>query len=244
MLKRIARNFIPYVRRHHWGMLATFLVLGGGTAYAIEGTNSVNSRDIIDNQVRSADVRDDTSPGGGLQNTDLAPDAVGSSEVAGGSIAGTDVANGSLDGADVASDALTGSDVDESTLDVLDGHDSYDGNCDPGDETFIVCDEVEFELGRPMEISATWAYGIGTDGDINLNGVCRTTLDGEDKSGGMWISTEDDSDFALGGIPVVDVIRLPAGTHTIGFECQEHQPDGKDLVIRNLTISVVELGFD
>ena len=99
-------------------------------------------------------------------------------------------------------------------------------------------------LGRPMEVSATWAYGIGTDGDVNLNGVCRTTLDGEAKSDQMWLSTEDDSDFAVGGIPVVDVIRLPAGTHRIGFECQEHQPDGKDLVIRDLTISVVELGFD
>ncbi|MGI9019260.1 MAG: hypothetical protein ACR2G3_00935 [Solirubrobacterales bacterium] len=223
-------------------MLATFLVLTGGTAYALEGQNTVNSGDIIDDQVRSIDVRDDTLVGGGLARQDLAPDSVAASEVVNGSLTGTDVLNDSLTGADVS--GLTGSDINESTLATLDGHDSYDANCDPGNETFIVCDEIAFTLGRPMEVSVSWAYAMGTDGDVNANGECRTTLDGNAKSDTIWLSSEDDSDFSHGGVPVVDVMNLTAGNHTVGFECREHQPDGKDLVIRDLTISAVELGFD
>jgi hypothetical protein len=38
--------------------LCLFLVLGGGTAVALNGTNRVNSRDIVDNSVKGRDVRD------------------------------------------------------------------------------------------------------------------------------------------------------------------------------------------
>ena len=41
--------------------IAVFLVLGGGSAVALSGSNTVFSDDIVDNQVQSADVRDYTS---------------------------------------------------------------------------------------------------------------------------------------------------------------------------------------
>ena len=71
------------------------------------------SDDIVDNQVRSADVRNDTLAGGGLTAADLRAASVGGSEV--------------------TNDSLTGGDVKESTLgrvpqagnaDTLDGLDS------------------------------------------------------------------------------------------------------------------------
>jgi hypothetical protein len=65
--------------------LAVFLALGGGLAWAL-ANNTVKSRHIVNDQVKPADVRDDTLPGGGLGS------------------------------ADVASEALTGGDIDESTL--------------------------------------------------------------------------------------------------------------------------------
>jgi len=79
--------------------LALFLVLTGGTAVALEGSNTVFSDDIADDQVSSADVRNDTLNGGGLTAADLRPASVGSSEV--------------------KDDAVTGIDVDESTLGVV-----------------------------------------------------------------------------------------------------------------------------
>ena len=76
--------------------MCLFLVLGGGTAVALSGSNTVFSDDIVDNQVKSADVRDDTLSGGGLAPADLRAGSVGASEVADDSLTGADILNGSL----------------------------------------------------------------------------------------------------------------------------------------------------
>ena len=60
--------------------LAVFLVLGGGSAVALSGSNTVFSDDIVDNQVKTADVANDTLSGGGLVAADLRANSVGSSE--------------------------------------------------------------------------------------------------------------------------------------------------------------------
>jgi hypothetical protein len=66
--------------------LCLFLLLGGGTAVALNGTNTVFSDDITDNQVYSADVRNDALSGGGLAAVDLRANSVGSSELTNGSL--------------------------------------------------------------------------------------------------------------------------------------------------------------
>ena len=66
--------------------LCLFLLLGGGTAVALNGSNTVFSDDLVDNQVFSADVRNDTLSSGGLTAPDLRANSVGSSEVANGSL--------------------------------------------------------------------------------------------------------------------------------------------------------------
>ncbi len=72
-------KFFVHLRAQWMGALALFLVIAGGTAYA---ANSIGSSDIIDgqvktadignNQVRSVDVRDDSLAGGGLTGADIA----------------------------------------------------------------------------------------------------------------------------------------------------------------------------
>jgi hypothetical protein len=42
------------------GLIALFLALGGGVAYALPGVNTVNSGDIINNQVKGADIDEST----------------------------------------------------------------------------------------------------------------------------------------------------------------------------------------
>lgn len=48
-----------YVRRHHLALLCLFLILGGGTAWALD-TNSVRSKHIVNGQVKGADVAERT----------------------------------------------------------------------------------------------------------------------------------------------------------------------------------------
>jgi hypothetical protein len=62
----------------------------------LTGSNTVFSDDIVDNQVKGVDVRDDTLTGGGLTAADLRA----------GSVAGSEVENDSLTGADVKESSL------------------------------------------------------------------------------------------------------------------------------------------
>jgi hypothetical protein len=89
--------------------IAVFLVLSGGTAVALSGSNTVFSDDIVDNEVRSADVRNDTLAGGGLAAADLQASSVGTSEVALNSLNGADI-NESLLGKVPNADKLDGID--------------------------------------------------------------------------------------------------------------------------------------
>ncbi len=62
-------------------LIALVAALGLGTAWALE-RNSVESRHIVNDQVKSVDVRNDNLHGGGLRAADLAPNAVAASELA------------------------------------------------------------------------------------------------------------------------------------------------------------------
>jgi len=81
----------PWLRSHLTfanvaSAIALFVALGGGTAVALNGSNTVFSDDIVDNQVYGSDVRNDTLSGGGLAAPDLRANSVGSSEVTNGSL--------------------------------------------------------------------------------------------------------------------------------------------------------------
>ena len=66
MLRRLGRH----IRQNAVAWLALFVALGGTGAYA---ANTIATGDIIDNQVLSPDVRDDTLAFGGLAAQDLGP---------------------------------------------------------------------------------------------------------------------------------------------------------------------------
>lgn len=80
--------------------IALFVAMGGA-AYAAA---RIGSGDIVDNSIRSRDVRNQN-----LRGKDIADGSLGTSEVA----------NNSLRGRDVRGDSLDGSDIDESSLDFV-----------------------------------------------------------------------------------------------------------------------------
>ena len=132
--------------------LAVFVALSG-TAIA---ANTIGTDDIIDNEVRSRDVRNDTLDNGGLNAVDLRRGSVGAGEVVDASVGGAKVADGSLGGADIASGALTGldfnnlslkgADIDEASLTQVPsallggfGRTGGENGCDPSSTTFVDC---------------------------------------------------------------------------------------------------------
>ena len=80
--------------------IAVFLALGGGAAYASHLV--VRSSDIVNNEVQTADVRDDTLTGGGLLSADIRNQGIRNDDIALNTITGGRVADHSLRGRDIA----------------------------------------------------------------------------------------------------------------------------------------------
>jgi hypothetical protein len=72
-------RLLGHLRQNAVAWLALFVAFGGTSAWATHET--ILSSDIVDNEVRTADVRNDTLSGGGLLAQDLATGSVGSAEV-------------------------------------------------------------------------------------------------------------------------------------------------------------------
>jgi hypothetical protein len=77
--------------------IALFLVLTGGAAYALDGSNTVFSDDIVNGEVRNGDIRD-----GNVTTADLRTDAVTSAKIADGEVRSAEVLNDSLTPTDIA----------------------------------------------------------------------------------------------------------------------------------------------
>jgi hypothetical protein len=109
-----------HIRGNVVGYVALFFALSA-SAYALPGTNTVDTGDIVNGQVRSPDIG-----AGQVGTTDLANNSVNSVKVANNSLTGGDIANGkvsvldlatgSVNSSKVADNSLTGADVAESTL--------------------------------------------------------------------------------------------------------------------------------
>src|SRR5918994_2701102 len=162
--------------------LVALSVALGGTATALSGSNTVFSDDIVDDEVYSADVRNDNLTHGGLGPADLRVGSVGTSEVLNdsatdGGLAASDLRPGSvgpseatgLTGADIAN-AASGSD--NVNADKLDGVDSsqlegarayaLNGTC-PGDPV-LFC-EIPRSKGVAYIVKvAEGTYCVGVDG--------------------------------------------------------------------------------
>ena len=112
MLRRLS----CYFKQNVIAFIALFFAMAGGTAYALDGTNTVFNDDIVNDQVTTADVRDDNLAFGGLYQPDLGPGSVGTSEVANNSLGNGDFLTGSVDNRVVTDNSLTGTDINESSL--------------------------------------------------------------------------------------------------------------------------------
>jgi hypothetical protein len=107
MLKSLHR----WIGRNILGFIAIFIAAGGGTAFALAGTNTVRSDDIVNGEVRLPDLHDgllgagvtrvqDVELSGGkaavaVAETNLGPDRGGAMMQANGSVELRDTADGS-----------------------------------------------------------------------------------------------------------------------------------------------------
>ena len=103
-MHRSSRSRIATHFRAQWaGLLALFLVIAGGTAYA---ANTIGSSDIIDESILSRDIKN-----GEVQTADI-----GNNQVRGNDVRNANLPGGGLTGSDILGDSLGGGEIDESAL--------------------------------------------------------------------------------------------------------------------------------
>jgi hypothetical protein len=206
------------------GYVALLVALTTGSAYALDGHNTVYSDDIVngqvssndlhDNAVGTTDVRDDTLTGGGLAAVDLAPNAIGSSEVA----------NSAIGSAEVSDDSLGGADINEAGLgEVLGaklggfGRGTGGGTCDPSSASYADCVIVTINLPAPAHvllIGAIRGYGPGF-------GYCQLASNAGFILPNSIITVDGGDDAALTGITGVET----AGSHDYAIDCNQVNSD-------------------
>jgi hypothetical protein len=246
MRPSIRCRLIALVRAQWAGLLALFLVIAGGTAYA---ANTIGSTDIINGQVKSvdigtnevtsADVRDDTLANGGLAPVDLRPGAVGTSEVADNALRGADIATGAVSSTKVADESLTGSDVAESTLDqvpsALVGGLGRQGAelaaCDPETNEFVFCKNSQL---FDVPSGGARALVLARLGGASNSGAGRCRL------GTSSIGVMPDTDQIVSGLENTTLVGvtdlLPPGPTDFAVDCNE---TGGEMIYGELAVSAV-----
>ena len=218
-------------------------VITDDTLNPITGSTKVDAGAIKESELGDSSVFSGEVAPGALNGSDIENESLHGADIADASIGAADLATGSVGTDEVAANALTGSDINEGTLVGLDGHDAVNPGCDPSAEVYIDCGSLRFTAGRSMQVLTTFTYGFSTTNG-NPFGDCFTTLDGAHTSQTFTHSEEDSLATALAGIPVVDVISVGPGAHTLGLICEEIAPDDHDVEYTDIRITATELAMD
>jgi hypothetical protein len=137
--------------------VALFIAIGGGTAFALDGANTVFTDDIA-NDTQPAGGG---NPAGGLQAADLRAGSVASSEA--------------------ANNSLTGADVNEATLNVDSATSVLGSGCAPNSTAFISCGFGNFTFRKhgSGESDALVLITVKWSADVSgAAGNCRLLVDG------------------------------------------------------------------
>ena len=227
--------------------LALFFALAGGTAVALDGSNTVFNDDIVNDEVTTADVRDDNLAFGGLYAQDLGPGSVGTSEVANNSLGNGDFLTGSVDsrvltdnsvtsadvqlstlqGADVAANTLTGADIDESSLSLpqtpttntFAGPSSAVGLNDDASFTKVVGKNLAAG-SYAITATANTSSGASFGQDNTRDTVCELRNGGSYIGGAADRRTIPDGQFVKRTLSMNGGAQVPAGGGEVSLWCK------------------------
>jgi len=237
MRPSIRCRLIALVRAQWAGLLALFLVIAGGTAYA---ANTISSSDIINGEVktadisdtdgvRSADVRNDTLSGGGLTDADLRNGSVGNTEIADGGVRSPEVQSESLTGGDVAESTL--GQVPSALVGGLGRQGAELAVCDPETSEFVFCKNSQlFDVpsGGARALVLARLSGASNSG----SGRCRL--------GTSSIGVMPDTDQIVSGLENTTLVGitdpLPPGPTDFAVDCSE---TGGEMIYGELAVSAV-----
>ena len=214
---------LAYLRQNVLALLALFIAVGTGGAYAANTIRStdivdgeVKSVDVGDNEIKSSDVKDKTLTtfdvstflgadvvDGTLTGDDIASESIGFPDIAANGVFGFNIGADSIASYHVGDETLTGDDIKNETLTGLDVKNESLGNFDILDNNLLGADIQNGTL-----TSADVADNTLTGADINEATLAPTAAVGI--AGGPGNVTLPDDAFGK-----VTGRVLPAGSYAI-----------------------------
>lgn len=172
----MSRRIGSHVRNQWAGLLALFLVMTGGVAYAVDGplagTNTVGSEDIIPGEV---------------QRVDIAAAAINGNRIQDATIRDDDLAPGSISGAKIDDNSLKGADVDELSLNAAVLQRRIASSCVEGQaiQSIDLTGAVTCEAVGPAGEGFIWQGAWTAEQEYVFNDVVS-------HQGSSWIATKGD----------------------------------------------------
>ena len=213
---------------------ALFMALGG-VSYGF-AAGSIDSREILNNDVRGKDVRQST-----LTGADVKLDSLGGADVDESSL-GKVPAAAAADNAAQAGNANTVGGVPAEALTI--GRSGFDDLCEPG-VAAIKCATVTLGLPRPGRVLVTTGGQWHSDdpAGTSLRGLCRILHNGAQltaptEEGSLSQQTDGNQEQAMSAQTIVTNV-LAAGDHEFSLSCSD---DVGDMDYTDTRISAVLLG--
>jgi hypothetical protein len=204
--------------------IAVFLILGGATAFAALGKNSVGSKQLKKNAVTAAKIK---------------KDAVTAAKIKDGSLLSADFQAGQLP---AGPKGETGSKGD---VGPTFGRFAEDSDCNPNSSDFQTCattGPIKLPVSGRVLVVGTASWDNNGAAPPN-SGRCQLSADGnvlppEDVDFGEATATHS---IGHGGSVAINTVTdaLPAGDHTFAMECNEIE---SDVYLTESALSVVLLG--
>src|SRR5262245_13160888 len=102
----MAGKLLAHLRQQWIGVIALLVVLTGGTAYALDGSNTVFTDDIVNGDVKVADIGQ-----GAVATDEIANNQVKASDIGDGEVKAAEIANGQVTADDLAANSVRADEV-------------------------------------------------------------------------------------------------------------------------------------
>lgn len=223
-------------------MLALFLAVGGATAIALPGTNTVDSGDIKNGQVKTKDLK-----GNSVSSGKVKPDTLTGADIQEGSLSTVPSANNAnnADNANQATNANNAANLggDPPSTYLGASNSNFAAFCDPNAVTFTNCVSTSLTLARSGRVVLVAGGGQVSFGGI-ARGTCRFNIDGTIGATPQVQPGESASDNTVDGATngfamTMRTAVLGAGAHTFALACNQ---DAGDQEIHESTISAQLVG--
>ncbi len=217
----MSRAIGDHLRSNVVGYIAIFLFASGGTAFALAGTNTVFTDDIVNGEVRTADIQEDAINGNKIHDDSTASrhvvdNTLQSEDVLDGTLTGADVSSNSIDGTDITNETLTTNDLQSDSVQFDEIENETIGAADIGPSAIgasEVGDAVITRAGTAVNVPG----GTAENGAYDVSNATAACNAGEELIGGNGQWVPDDNSSGNHELWIAEV-RYNAGAESVSVD--------------------------